>query len=207
MAHIPIPVSCTYTPYLDASLPSSAFATPETLSASGTRQSLFAHFTTSLLPHLPSPPDGPAIILTGGMHDRSIIASSLRDRACDLVGLGRPACINPRLPDEIILNPDIKDSETNLGGYTIRGTGVVKWLFGGGDASTGRVETRKGSRNIPLVGAGMSTLWHEWQLGRLGRGVNADLGMHWIWGGVMLELIWWGMLGGGPLASFGWTHG
>ena len=184
--------------------PSSAFATPEAVSASGSRQSLFAHFTTSLLPHLPSPPDGPAIILTGGMHDRSLIASSLRDRACDLVGLGRPACINPRLPVEVILNPNVKDTDTNLGGYNIRGTGTVKWLFGGGDGKGG-IAKGKGSNSIPLLGAGMTTFWHEWQLCRLSRGVDTDLGMHWIWGGVVVELIWWGLLGGGPLGWLGRT--
>ncbi|ORX34233.1 hypothetical protein BD324DRAFT_637184 [Kockovaella imperatae] len=172
---------------------SPAFATPETVSTPDSRQSLFAHFTTSLLPHLPRPPGGPAIILTGGMHDRPIIASAIRDEACDLVGIGRPACIRPDIPNRIILNPDLSAEQTRLGGYNIPGSNVVKRIFGGGS---------KSGEGIPLVGAGVSTLWHEWQLCRMGRGVEPDLGMDWIWGGVILELLWFGLLRGGPLVWF-----
>ena len=186
-----------------------AFAAPETVSTPGSRQSLFAHFTTALLPHLPHPPEGPAIILTGGMHDRPIIGSSLRDRACDLVGIGRPACIRPDLPNAVILNRDVPQGETTLGGYGIPGSDLVKWIFGGGRRRTGETangivgDGKKSQEGIPLVGAGISTLWHEWQLCRIGRGLEPDLGMNWICGGVMVELIWWGLLRGGPLAWLG----
>ena len=54
---------------------------------------------------------------------------------------------------------------------------------------------------IPLVGAGISTVWHEWQLSRVGRGKKPDMGMHWLWGGAVVEGVWWGGFKGGP---WGW---
>jgi len=54
-----------------------------------------------------------------------------------------------------------------------------------------------------MVGAGVSTFWHEMQLIRIGRGVKPDLSLHWVMGMIM-EFIWWGALGGGPLVWLGW---
>ncbi|KAK4687492.1 hypothetical protein P7C73_g2627, partial [Tremellales sp. Uapishka_1] len=171
-----------------------AFARPDAMSNSrATRQSLFEHFTRSLLPFLPPPPVGPAIILTGGLHSRHIAASALRSRACDLVGLGRPACLIPELPRNILLNRDVPEDQTHVGGYEIRGGETMKHLLGGGYSSTmpkGSDSKPKSSSGIPLIGAGVSTLWHEWQLCRLGRGVEPDRGMHWFWGGLVKEGIW-----------------
>ncbi|WWC58418.1 uncharacterized protein I303_100958 [Kwoniella dejecticola CBS 10117] len=161
---------------------SPAFASPESLKSPSARQSLFAHFTSSLLPSIPSPPNGPAILLTGGLHDRRLIASSLRERACDLVGIGRPACLHPDLPNKTILDEGTPDEQATLGGYPIPGSGLMRVLLGGGGNSP--------TRGIKLVGAGISTMWHEWQLCRIGRGVEPDPDMHWL-RGLIIEEIWY----------------
>lgn len=194
--------------------------------SSSPRQALFSKFTTSLLPSLPAPPGDPAIMLTGGLHSRTLIAESLRNRACDLVGVGRPACLNPTLPRDIIFNRDLDDGQANVGGYEIPGGDTWKWLLGGGTspkpqmsenvpipASYADSETestpllreepagsRKKGNGIALVGAGVSTFWHEWQLCRLGRGVEPDPTMSW-GRGLAIEALWWGILKGGPV---GW---
>jgi hypothetical protein len=187
--------------------------------SSSPRQALFSRFTTSLLPSLPSPPEGPAIMLTGGLHSRPLIASSIKERACDLVGIGRPACLNPTLPGDIILNSNIADEETDLGGYDIPGGPFWKRLLGGGrsprpmsvepstyteDETTPLVNPSEGESSsgngIPLVGAGISTFWHEWQLCRIGRGVAPDPDMSW-GKGLAVEALWWGIAKGGPV---GW---
>ncbi|KAI9635074.1 uncharacterized protein MKK02DRAFT_24991 [Dioszegia hungarica] len=152
------------------------------------RQALFSHFTSALLPSLPSPPEGPAIILTGSIHSRELIHSSLETRTCDLVGIGRPSCIYPALPRDVILNIDVPDEEAVFGGYHIRGGDWVKQALGG-EKSSGK----KASKGIPLVGAGVSTFWHEWQMCRLGRGVEPDINMSWLgaalWEGVVFAVI------------------
>ncbi|RXK36200.1 hypothetical protein M231_06544 [Tremella mesenterica] len=183
------------------------FAEMEAPSPSLNRQSLFANFTKSLLPQLPQPPKGPAILLTGGLHSRPLIADSLRN-ACHLAGIGRPACLQPALPLEVLLNPEIEREDAYVGGYTISGGETMKWVLGGGSSkkpsqrdksASGLAKNGNGKTGIPLVGAGVSTMWHEWQLHRIARGAKPDAAMDWLWGGLVKEGIWWGLLGGGPL--------
>ncbi|ODO07291.1 NADH:flavin oxidoreductase/NADH oxidase [Cryptococcus wingfieldii CBS 7118] len=153
-------------------------------STTSKRQSLFAHFTSKLLPTLPPPPKGPAILLTGGLHDRWVIADSLRERACDLAGIGRPACLIPDLPDRVLLNPDVPGKFTHVGGYTIPKGDLAKIMLGG---------SKKEGKGIPLVGAGVSTLWHTWQLRRMGRGIEPDKKLTWF-KGLVQEEIWEGLV-------------
>lgn len=155
--------------------------------AASPRESLFAHFTRALIPTLPH--GGPAIMLTGGLHDRKLIASSLRTGACDIVGIGRPAALNPDLPRLVLLNRDVPDDKATAGGYTIPNGALVKRLLGGGG------KTPTGS--IKLVGAGVGTMWHEWQMVRLGAGEQPDPKLDWIRGAIVYTL-WEGILCGGP---------
>ncbi|KAL7423763.1 hypothetical protein Q5752_001347 [Cryptotrichosporon argae] len=148
-----------------------------------TRQSLFAHFTTSLIPHLPTSPDGPAILLTGGLHTRELIATSLRNRACDVVGIGRPSCVYPTLPRDVMLNPVVEDAAAVIGGYEIPRGDRAEWLISG----------LKGKGKIKLISAGVGTWWHENQMARIGRGVDPDPQMG-FWAGIWMEWVWFGML-------------
>ncbi|WWC66566.1 uncharacterized protein I206_100469 [Kwoniella pini CBS 10737] len=180
---------------------SPAFASPESIkspsstSSRSTRQSLFAHFTSTLLPFIPASPNGPAILLTGGLHDRNLIVSSLKNKACDLVGIGRPACLYPHLPSKIILNENISDEQARFGGYNIPGSKLMKFILGGSDTKN----------SIKLVGAGISTMWHEWQLCRIGRGVEPDLNMHWL-KGLIVEELWYEVILGLPVKLWrSWT--
>lgn len=172
------------------------------------------------------------------------MADAIQTRAADLIGVGRPACVKPTLPRDMIFNESLADERSAIGGYIIPGGDTMKRLLGGGvSASTASPSTgpsmasyvdpsprdessntetspllssdpqphsasqsasfkdKQKSTGIPLVGAGVSTFWHEWQLGRIGRGVEPDMQMHWFWDGVLRETIWWSILGGGPL---GW---
>lgn len=46
------------------------------------------------------------LMVTGGFRSRSGMAAALRSGACDLIGLGRPACIDPDLPNRMLQTPD-----------------------------------------------------------------------------------------------------
>lgn len=167
---------------------------------SGARQSLFAHFTQKLIPTLP--PGGPAIMLTGGLHNRNLITSSLRTGACDIAGIGRPAALVPDLPRRLMLNSEIPAYKADVGGYAVPGGALAKWLLGGGASSS-----KPADGSIKLVGAGVSTFWHEWQMFRIGAGENPDSNLHWFKGAVKYTL-WHGILLGGPrgwvLRIMGW---
>lgn len=169
------------------------------------REALFSTFTSSLLPTLPLVPEGPAIMLTGGLHDRTLIASSIRNRAADVVGIGRPAALLPELPVRVLLNRDIGPEKARVGGYAIPGGETVKRLLGGGKTApptsngnqNGRVAKRKEDGGIKLVGAGVSTVWHEWQMARIGRGEEPDPGLEFVYG-ALANTLWHDILGGGP---------
>lgn len=47
-------------------------------------------------------------MVTGGFRTRTGLEGAIRDNACDLVGLGRLAVLNPGLPKEV-LNKEVRD--------------------------------------------------------------------------------------------------
>jgi 2,4-dienoyl-CoA reductase-like NADH-dependent reductase (Old Yellow Enzyme family) len=55
------------------------------------------------------------LMVTGSFRTRKGMEAALQSRACDLIGIGRPACILPRLPKEIIFNEEnISDDDARL---------------------------------------------------------------------------------------------
>jgi len=117
------------------------------------------------------------------------------------------------------MNKEIPGQSTVIGGYKMRGIGILKWLSGGGTTSKSSKVAAPPvssyldgepaddamklqpaskqyirSKGIPLVGAGISTFWHEWQMCRIGRGLEPDLEMNWFWGGLIREGLWYGLI-------------
>ena len=52
-------------------------------------------------------------MLTGGFRTRAGVASAIEDNACDLVGLARPAVINPKFP-HLLLDESVPDEKAQL---------------------------------------------------------------------------------------------
>ncbi|KAJ0413592.1 FMN binding oxidoreductase [Aspergillus carlsbadensis] len=71
------------------------------------REAFFLEFARAIRHEIPDIP----LLVTGGFRTRKGLAAALRDNACDLVGLGRPAVINPSLPNSVILNEDVPDED------------------------------------------------------------------------------------------------
>lgn len=73
------------------------------------------------------------LMVTGGFRSRVGMGQALRSGACDLIGLGRPACIDPDLPLRILETPDNVqdvrcveyDHEKNVKDKRARGTDVM----------------------------------------------------------------------------------
>ncbi|KAI9017493.1 hypothetical protein BC832DRAFT_588753 [Gaertneriomyces semiglobifer] len=87
-------------------------------------------------------------MLTGGFRHRAVMAAALSSGACQLIGIGRPACVFPDVPQRV-LNPDL-DSGLCIPEYDIRGSELYQKLV-----------------PIKMVGAGVGTIWHQWQIGAL----------------------------------------
>ncbi|OAA50272.1 Aldolase-type TIM barrel [Metarhizium rileyi] len=57
---------------------------------------------------------GVPLMVTGGFRSRQGMEAAIRDGGCDLVGIGRPAIINPFLPKNTIFNAEVDDEQARL---------------------------------------------------------------------------------------------
>lgn len=53
-------------------------------------------------------------MVTGGFRSRIGLEHAVKSGACDLVGLGRPSVIEPKLPKTIIFNDKISNEDARL---------------------------------------------------------------------------------------------
>ncbi|POW17825.1 hypothetical protein PSHT_06260 [Puccinia striiformis] len=97
----------------------------------------------------------PILMTTGGFRSRSGMALAISEQATDLIGIGRPACLDPLVSSKIL--------DPNLLGYVCPNPavpGVTMWKI---------------LIPVKLVGAGFKTMWHTWQLHRMSRCQPPDL--------------------------------
>jgi len=73
------------------------------------REAFFLSFATKARERFPYVP----LMVTGGFRTRSGMNSALKSGACDLIGIGRPAAIAPKLPQEL-LQGERTGEEVNL---------------------------------------------------------------------------------------------
>jgi 2,4-dienoyl-CoA reductase-like NADH-dependent reductase (Old Yellow Enzyme family) len=88
------------------------------------------------------------LIVTGGFRTRQGMNDAIRSNACDMVGLGRPICLQFNLP-EILLDKTIVDEDARALHYEIHGIQIFNFL------------------PISSIGSGIGTLWHNWQMHRV----------------------------------------
>ena len=53
------------------------------------------------------------LMLTGGFRSRAGAEAAIRDNACDLVGIGRPAAVDPKFP-RLLLDESVGDDEAQM---------------------------------------------------------------------------------------------
>ena len=112
--------------------------TPAPSARTQAREAFFLTFANAVRSRFPDVP----LMVTGGFRTRGGMAAAIRAGDCDLIGLGRPTVLDPRLPRNIIFNPDKGDSDRL---YTVRWDNTwSSWM--------GRL---MGSRS---VGAGLETV-------------------------------------------------
>ncbi len=80
------------------------------------------------------------------------MTAALKSSACDLIGIGRPAAVLPRLPKDIILNDSIPDEKASVELQHLK----LPWL----------------TTIFPIkqVGAGYQSAYYAGQIQRMGRG-------------------------------------
>ncbi|KAL8286164.1 hypothetical protein RQP46_004652 [Phenoliferia psychrophenolica] len=94
--------------------------------------------------------------LSGGFRSRLGMADAIDSGTCDLLGIGRPAVLEPELPRSILFNPDIPDDQAFALPFQIKGLWFVPWV------------------PARVVGAGLPLRFFYHQMMRLGAGLNSD---------------------------------
>lgn len=96
------------------------------------------------------------IQLSGGFRSRVGMADAIASGACQLIGLGRAAVLEPELPAKVLLNGDYSDDGALAMPHIVRG----QWL----------------SNLVPVkaVGSGLGIQFFYYNMKRLGKGLKSD---------------------------------
>lgn len=66
------------------------------------------------------------LLVTGGFRTRKGMQSALDHDACDLIGIGRPACVDPALPKKL-LDKKLPDEEAQLVLRNVPSNFISRW--------------------------------------------------------------------------------
>ncbi|KAL4938185.1 hypothetical protein BDV06DRAFT_60960 [Aspergillus oleicola] len=113
------------------------------------REAFFLEFAASVRARYPSLP----LMLTGGFRSRSGAQYALDQNACDLVGIGRPAAIDPYFPQKL-LDEGVSEEESSM---RLKRVTLPFW-----------------ARWIPLaaIGAGAESSYYTGQIQRIAKGLR-----------------------------------
>jgi 2,4-dienoyl-CoA reductase-like NADH-dependent reductase (Old Yellow Enzyme family) len=94
------------------------------------------------------------LMVTGGFRSRKGMEAALESGACDIIGIGRPAAVVPKLPKTILLNKEVTDAEANFRLKRVK----MGWLMG----------------KVPIkaLGAGAEGTYYGKQIRRMGKGLQ-----------------------------------
>lgn len=92
----------------------------------------FAHAIREKFKHVP-------LMVTGGFRTRQAMEAAIRSGGCDIIGIARPAVLNPMLPNNIIFNKEVSDNDAKLYARTIQNSWITRVL--GMRAVTGAADT------------------------------------------------------------------
>lgn len=97
---------------------------PEKSARTQARESFFLEFAKAIRGKFPDVP----LIVTGGFRTRQGMEAAVAGGDCEMVGVGRPACLNPALPKNFLFNPEVKDQDAKLYAKRIEPPWLVKKL-------------------------------------------------------------------------------
>ena len=87
-----------------------AIAAPAKSERTLARESFFLQFAETVRERFPKV----LLMVTGGFRTRIGMQKALESGACDLVGIGRPSTVLPKLPKELILNEKVADEDADV---------------------------------------------------------------------------------------------
>ncbi|KAJ5473575.1 hypothetical protein N7475_003141 [Penicillium sp. IBT 31633x] len=113
------------------------------------REAFFLEFSKEVRQRHP----GLVLMLTGGFRSRAGAEAAIENNACDLVGIGRPAAVDPKFP-RLLLDESVAADEARMPLNKV----PVPWY----------------GRFLPanLIGAGAETIYYSAQIQRLAKGLS-----------------------------------
>lgn len=94
--------------------------------------------------------------LSGGFRSRTGMADAISSGACDLIGLGRTAVLEPDIPKRLLLNTSLTDDEALARPHIVRGQWFLNLV------------------PVKVVGSGLPVQFFYFNMRRLGRGLEPD---------------------------------
>lgn len=91
---------------------------------SSAREAFFLDFAKEIRARLPST----ILMLTGGFRTRTGMESALAENACDIIGLGRPATVNPHFPRDVLLNKTVSDGQASMQLEPVPLSWLMSWV-------------------------------------------------------------------------------
>ncbi|KAF9872018.1 NADH: flavin oxidoreductase/NADH oxidase [Colletotrichum karsti] len=111
------------------------------------REAFFLEFAKAIRNDFPDVP----LMVTGGFRTRQGMEAALSSKSCDLIGVARPAVLNPHLPKNTILAADVKDEDAKLYVRKIEAPWIAQKL------------------GMKAVGAGAESAWYGGEIRKMGK--------------------------------------
>ncbi|KAK3297161.1 NADPH dehydrogenase [Chaetomium fimeti] len=111
------------------------------------REAFFLEFAHVIRKEFPDVP----LMVTGGFSSRGGMEKAVVDGDCDLIGLGRPAVLNPSTPNSVMFNAEVKDQDATLYRKKNKTPWFFKWI------------------GLPIVGAGMDSQYYTERIHELSK--------------------------------------
>jgi 2,4-dienoyl-CoA reductase-like NADH-dependent reductase (Old Yellow Enzyme family) len=114
------------------------------------REAFFLDFAKTVRERYPTIP----LMVTGGFRSRAGMEAALESGACDIIGIGRPAAVVPKLPKLVLLNKEVIDAEAKIRLERVE----MGWLMS----------------KVPIksLGAGAESTYYGGQIQRMGKGLQ-----------------------------------
>lgn len=88
------------------------------------REAFFLDFVKAIRAKFPDMP----LMVTGGFRTRQGMEAAVAEGSCDLIGLARPAIINPLLPRTVLLNQAVPHNEAKISVRRLPPGTIAKFL-------------------------------------------------------------------------------
>ncbi|KAJ4418770.1 hypothetical protein N0V82_005335 [Gnomoniopsis sp. IMI 355080] len=96
--------------YEDPKMMQTSIGAEEKSDRTKAREAFFLEFAKSIRSSFPNVP----LMVTGGFRTRQGMEAAVVEGGCDLVGIARPAALNPTLPKNVVFNSEVKDEDARL---------------------------------------------------------------------------------------------